>query len=74
MFVDERAERHPVPERRGHVRNRHIPVALALNLTPLLKRFNRRHRAPTPTPTRTNNVNAADVLNKAQLTFQNFFD
>ena len=37
VAVDDSAERHSVTERRGHVRNLHVPVALRYVLAPLLQ-------------------------------------
>lgn len=44
--MNERTKGEPVPERGRHVRDGNIPVAIALNLTPLLKRFHGCHPAP----------------------------
>lgn len=41
--VDKCAEGQAVPEARGHVGDAHVPVALALEPTPLLQRLHRRH-------------------------------
>ena len=43
VFVDHGAERQPVPERRGHVGDGHIPVSVTLDFAPLLESFNSRH-------------------------------
>lgn len=48
MFVDEGAESQSVPERRGHVGDGHVPVAVALDPAPLLQRLHGRH--PTAGP------------------------
>lgn len=44
--MNERTEGEPVPKRGRHVRDGNIPVAIALDLTPLLKRFYGCHPAP----------------------------
>lgn len=43
VSVDECAEGQAVPEARGHVGDAHVPVALALEPTPLLQRLHGRH-------------------------------
>lgn len=43
VFVDEGAESQAVPERRGHVRDGNIPVALTLDPAPLLQSLHGRH-------------------------------
>lgn len=46
MFMNECTKGEPVPERGRHVRDGNIPVAIALDLTPLLKCFHGCHPAP----------------------------
>lgn len=46
MFVDEGAESQAIPEGRGHVGDRHVPVALALDPAPLLQSLHGRHPGP----------------------------
>ena len=43
MFVYEGAERHAVPEGRGHVGDGHVPVSLTPEPAPLLQRLHGRH-------------------------------
>lgn len=43
VSVNEGAEGQAVPEARRHVGDAHVPVALALEPTPLLQRLHRRH-------------------------------
>lgn len=43
VFVDEGAESQSVSERRGHVGDVHIPVALTPEPAPLLQRLHGRH-------------------------------
>jgi len=45
VLVDERTEGHAVLEGRGHVVDRHVRVAAALRLAPLLQSLDRRHAA-----------------------------
>ena len=52
VSVDECAESQAVPERRGHVGDGHVPVALAPEPAPLLQRLDGRHPPGAPSRTR----------------------